>query len=944
MYEQENQRVTHLIILLCYTIFTIVLTGESILLGWDMEAVMLLLVGLVASWVLHVSGKLAETVRQWVYVILTMLAFFFYGIHDTSIYDLAPVMIVVIIMYISTEMYSIINLCMAAYFFTICYDFVFIAGHSLEFTSLMITRTLLHLMLVYMAGRLAKIIIRRRKQERKNTNDIVAALEETNRRTEDFLTNVSHELRTPINVVTGLTAVMLKMEEESEKRKNIRSVQMAGHRLFSQIEDILDYTEIDTGRIKVTEDNYMISSIINDIVTGNRMQEREKAAELIFDIDAGIPSLLVGDRRKIKKIIKHLVDNAMKFTKKGGVYVRIHALPKEYGINLCIRVSDTGIGIDEENLSKIKERFYQLNGGRNRRAGGLGLGIPIVCGMTTAMEGFLQIESSKEDGTTVSVSIPQKVADASPCMSVTNRESLCLGCYLRPEKYTVPEVRSYYNEMITHMVRGLDLVLHRVFNLEELEKLVSVYQLTHLFIGREEYEEDEEYFERLDKKMEIVVIADDGLVLPEGSHIKQIRKPFCCLSVISMLNAGSVKGADGFERECMVCPGVRALVVDDEPMNLLVAEGILRDYQMQVKTAESGMKALELCENEKFDLIFLDHMMPEMDGVETLKRLRKMTEEGEALTVIAFTANAVSSAREMFLREGFDEFVSKPIEDLELERVLKKVLPKSAIVFVDQDRHDGGQYDHDRYAQDGQDVGMAGKYPGEREAAAAAERNVEIQTEEDIFRRLEKFGINISAGLQYCRGDKEFYRELLEKFAQDAPQKEQAIDAFWKKEDLENYRIMVHALKSTAKMIGADSLSESARKAEEVAKNQDMAYIGAHHEELLTAYRETALEMSETPDPDSDSPEPAGNGNGAHIGAEEFLQRLNALKDCFDTFEADRAETLIAEMSGMVYEGKPVEELLRGIREDVDEFEFGKAAEKMQVLIQGMEGGGTDES
>lgn len=574
MYEQENQRVTHLIILLCYTIFTIVLTGESILLGWDMEAVMLLLVGLVASWVLHVSGKLAETVRQWVYVILTMLAFFFYGIHDTSIYDLAPVMIVVIIMYISTEMYSIINLCMAAYFFTICYDFVFIAGHSLEFTSLMITRTLLHLMLVYMAGRLAKIIIRRRKQERKNTNDIVAALEETNRRTEDFLTNVSHELRTPINVVTGLTAVMLKMEEESEKRKNIRSVQMAGHRLFSQIEDILDYTEIDTGRIKVTEDNYMISSIINDIVTGNRMQEREKAAELIFDIDAGIPSLLVGDRRKIKKIIKHLVDNAMKFTKKGGVYVRIHALPKEYGINLCIRVSDTGIGIDEENLSKIKERFYQLNGGRNRRAGGLGLGIPIVCGMTTAMEGFLQIESSKEDGTTVSVSIPQKVADASPCMSVTNRESLCLGCYLRPEKYTVPEVRSYYNEMITHMVRGLDLVLHRVFNLEELEKLVSVYQLTHLFIGREEYEEDEEYFERLDKKMEIVVIADDGLVLPEGSHIKQIRKPFCCLSVISMLNAGSVKGADGFARECMVCPGVRALVVDDEPMNLLVAEGI----------------------------------------------------------------------------------------------------------------------------------------------------------------------------------------------------------------------------------------------------------------------------------------------------------------------------------------------------------------------------------
>lgn len=937
MYEQENQRVTHLIVLLCYTILALGLTVESTLLGWDLGAVMLILVGLVACWVLHITGKIPEDIRQWIYVVLTMVTFFFYGIHDTSIYDMATLMIVVIIMYISTEKCSIINLCMAVYFFMMFYDFVFIVGRTMEYTSLMISRTLLHLMLVYMAGWLSKIIIRRRRQERKNTNDIVAALEETNRRTEDFLTNVSHELRTPINVVTGLTAVMLKTEEEKEKRKNILSVQMAGHRLFSQIEDILDYTEIDTGRIKVTEDTYMISSIVNDIITGNRMQERENALELIFDIDAGIPSLLVGDRRKIKKIIKHLVDNAMKFTRRGGVYVRIYALPKEYGINLCIRVSDTGIGIDEENLSKIKERFYQLNGGRNRRAGGLGLGIPIVCGMITAMEGFLQVESI-EEGTTVSVSIPQKVADASPCLSITNRESLCLGCYLRPEKYAVPEVRSYYNETITHMVRGLDLVLHRVFNLEELEKLVSMYQLTHLFIGKEEYEENKEYFERLDENTEIVVIADDSLVLPRGSRIKHIRKPFCCLPVISMLNAGPEKGTDGFRKECMVCPEVRVLVVDDEPMNLMVAEGILRDYQMQVKTAESGMRALELCDKEKFDLVFLDHMMPEMDGVETLKRLRKMyTEEGETLTVIAFTANAVSSAREMFLREGFDEFVSKPIEYLELERVLKKVLPKSSIVFVDKDWHDEDRYD--------QDVCTAEKHPKEREADSTAEGSREIKTEEALFSRLEKLGINTRAGLQYCRGDKEFYRELLAKFAQDA-QKEQVIDEFWKKEDLMNYQIMVHALKSSAKMIGADSLSESARRAEEAAKNQDMAYINAHHEELLTAYRKTALEMSETLDSDSDSSEitALGNGDGTQISAEEFLQRLNALKDCFNTFEADRAEILIAEMNSMVYGGMPVEELLRDIREDVDEFEFGKASGKVQALIESMEGGGTDES
>ena len=942
MYDQEKQRVTHLIILLFYTIFTVILTGESILLGWNMEAVMLLLAGLAASWVLHITGKVPEITRQWIYVVLTMLTFFFYGSHDTSIYDLAPVMIVLIIMYISTEMYSIINFCMAAYFFTMFYDLVFVAGgsmgpSSMEFTPLMITRTLLHFVLVYMAGRLSKIVIRRRRQERKNTSGIIAALEDTNRRTEDFLTNVSHELRTPINVVTGLTAVMLKNEEDEAKRKDILSVQMAGYRLFNQIEDILDYTEIDTKRIRVSEDTYMISSIVNDIITGNRMQERENAPELIFDIDAGIPSVLNGDGRKIKKIIKHLVDNAMKFTKKGGVYVRIHALPKEYGINLCIRVSDTGIGMDEEELSKVKERFYQSNGGRNRRAGGLGLGMPIVYGMTAAMEGFLQIESAEGSGTTVSVSIPQKVADDSPCMSVANRESLCLGCYLRPEKYEVPEVRGFYNEMITNMVRGLDLVLHRVFNLEELKKLISMYQLTHLFIGKEEYEENKDYFEGVDKSIEVAVIADDSLIPPKGSRIKHIRKPFCCLPVISMLNAGPAKGMDGLEKERMVCPGVRALVVDDEPMNLMVAEGILRDYQMQVKTAESGMKALEICDKEEFDLIFLDHMMPEMDGVETLKRLRKMhAEEGRTLTVIAFTANAVSGAREMFLQEGFDEFVSKPIEYLELERVLKKVLPKSGIVFVDKEWHDESRY--------GQGARTIEKRLEEQGTDAAAEESEEIETAEGLLGRLERFGINTCAGLQYCRGDREFYKELLAKFAQDAVQKEQAIDALRQKEDLANYRIMVHALKSSAKMIGADSLSELARKAEEAAKNQDMEYIKAHHEELLKRYRETVLELSEAPDSDSGGPAAEDLENGTQISEEEFLQRLNALRDSFDIFEVSQAEALIAEMSGMRYGEKPVEELLRNIREDVEDFEFGKASEKVQALIDGMKGGGIDES
>lgn len=683
MYEQEKQRANHFLILLCGTIFTIVLTGEVIVLGWELGAVLLLLLGLGMSWGIYVSEKLPISIQIWLYFIQMMLALFFYGSHETSRYDLAPLMILVIIMYSATEMNRIISLCVVTYYLTMGYGLMFVAGGFMEVTAPSVARILLHFVLVYAAGYLAKLVIKKRSKERKNTENRIAQLEEINSRVEDFLANVSHELRTPINVVTGIAAMMLKNEEDAGKRKDILSIQHAGHRLLSQIEDILDYTEIDAGRLQVSEETYTISSLVNDIIIGERLVEKANGLELIFDIDANQPSVLLGDGRLIKKILKHLIDNAVKFTKKGAVYVRIYALRKEYGINLCIRVSDTGIGIDEENLGKITETFFQFNGGRNRSAGGLGLGLSIVYGLAAAMEGFIWVESTVGSGTTVSVSIPQKIEDDSPLMTVADRSGLCLACYLRLEQYERPEVRNYYNEMITHAACGLGIPLHRAFDLNELKRLVSTYQLTHLFIGKGEYEEGKAYFESLDETIEVILVADDGFTLPSGSRVKLFRKPFYGLSITNILNSKTAENADGSVKVRMLCPGVRVLVVDDQPINLMVAEAIFKNYQMVVSTAGSGMEALDLCEKNDYDLVFLDHMMPEMDGVETLKRIRQIQINTERVfTVIAFTANAVSGAREMFFQAGFDEFVSKPIEILELERVLRKVLPKSSVVFL----------------------------------------------------------------------------------------------------------------------------------------------------------------------------------------------------------------------------------------------------------------------
>ncbi len=926
MYDQEKQRVTHLMILVCCTIFTLVLIGESLLLKWETGAVILLLFGIAASWIIYLTEKFSGTIRIWFYFIVTMLDIFFYGIHETSMYDLAPLMIFLILMYSATEMAILINFCMITYYFIMVYDFLLVPGGFAGLTSLSISRTLFHFMLVYAAGHWAKIIIKRHIKERSDTGVKITELEEMNRKSEDFLTNVSHELRTPINVVTGVTAVMLKNERDAEKRKDVLSIQMAGQRLFGQIEDILDYTEIDTGRIKVSDEAYMVSSLINDIISGKQLLERERGLELIFDVDANVPAELLGDGRKIKKIIRHLISNAMKFTKKGGVYVRLYALPKTYGVNLCIQISDTGIGIDAENLEKICEKVFQVNGGRSRSAGGLGLGLTVVYGMVAAMEGFMQIESKKGAGTTVSVSIPQKVSGNPPCMELKDRSELCLACYLKTEKYEVPEVRDYYNETISHIIQGLNVPLHRVSSLEELKGLFKRYQLTHLIIGEAEYAENPAYFEYLDEAAEVIVVADDSFKPASGSGIKILRKPFYYLPLVNILNAWSGKDTELLERKNMICPGVRALVVDDEPMNLMVAQGILKDYQMTVKTAGSGMEAIELCEKETFDLIFLDHMMPEMDGVETMKRLRRLrTEAEEPLTVIAFTANAVSGAREMFLREGFDEFVSKPIEDLELERVLRKVLPKSSIEFVDE---------KDVNEPEKRETGEGGtkEVPEER-----PEEGQEEGPPEDEMSLLESGGINTHSGMRYSRGDREFYVELLVKFARDEAQKAAEMNEFFQKEDLENYRIRVHALKSSAKMIGADALSEMAKNAEYAARDGDAAYIGTHHEELAARYRELAARILEILDPPGDGAEPAADA--IEIPAGELVQRLTQLKEGLDTFEEDKAASLIAEMSGLICRGVPVEGLLGDIRKDVEDFEFDAAAEKVEALIEKIEGG-----
>ncbi len=836
---------SQLTILLTYTIFSVILIAESLLLGWEIWALILIVIGVIAGWIIHIQQRFTEQIRIWIMSILIMFTFFFYGSHKTSAFDTVAVMSVVMILFTMTGIRSLITFLQIVYYITFGYSLasLYFAGET--FDALVITRSALHVATVTAVAWISRTIISKWLQVLNRSRDEIEQLTSATNRLNDFLANVSHEIRTPINAVIGLTGVCIEGEQNEERVQSLISVRNAGHRVADQIGDILDYSEIDSGRLANNFEDYMLSSVLNDLMMEIRPYKPD-SIELVIDVDPAIPSIMNSDINKLKKILRHLIMNGLKYTNEGGVYVRISVAEEPYGVNLMIEVTDTGIGMDDEQSERIYDGFYQADSGRSRQVGGLGLGLSIVSGFVSSLGGFMMINSSSGKGTTVKVSIPQKVIDPNGCMSVRDPDHLCLGAFLHFEKYKNPNVREYYNQMVRHIVGGLGVQMHRVDNAESLRKLVSSVNLTHLFVADEEYLSATAEIEKLASKVLVIVVANESFKLVRGSKCRIMEKPFYCFPVVSVLNT-DLSHIETVEEQ-MYCRGVRALVVDDEPMNLSVARSIFKRYGMIVSTASSGMDSVELCREREYDIVFMDHMMPGMDGVEAMKQIRSVRSGARKdMPIVALTANAVSSAKEMFLSVGFDGFVSKPVETMELERVLKRVLPKSAITYEKPEPTENKAAGKD--AVQGANSGEVGDVLTEESAELKA------------YEKLRNYGFDTHLGMEYCQNDDELYESLLKQFVTEYPAKREKIEKFFLEKDHKNYEIYVHALKSTAKMIGNMALSEQAKDLEFAAKDRNAAYIESHHNALVHAYETTMQRIAMVYEMNTDEEKPADSGS-----------------------------------------------------------------------------------
>ena len=623
-----------------------------------------------------------------------------------------------------------------------------------------------------------------------------------NRVKSDFLANMSHEIRTPINAILGMNEMILRAEKDEAIYEYASSVHTAANTLLTLVNDVLDFSKIESGKMEIIPTEYELGSLINDSynMIAESLEKRGLAIEV--QCDESLPRILKGDEVRIRQIFTNLLSNAVKYTEQGRVKITVKGIANENEFRLILQVEDTGIGIRPEDIDKLFHKFERLDVIKNHNIQGTGLGLSITGQLVELMHGEIRVESTYGAGSCFTVSLPQQIVDNSP-----------LG-----------RIGEYHSTVKTRY--------HESFH----------------------------------------------------------------------------------------APATEILVVDDVEMNLILVRNLLKQTQIQIDTALSGEQCLKMCSRKHYDVIFMDHMMPEMDGIETLARMKKMLDSPNKNTpVIMLTANALTGMREEYLRQGFQDYISKPIQGGRLESLLLKYLPgdkvrvnsdlakqpaqkndQSSILVVDDDsmnlylaekilkehgytvvkaasgeecleyftQGDAGLIllDIEMPNMNGLDV-LKQLRANEKTAQIpviflSSTENMEqmgdsmqyvygmvhkpflpdtlIQAVARTFRQqkglLERLSfLDTQSGVQYCAQSEEVYEKVLHSYLDSA--NAETIDEYYRAEDWKNYQIAVHALKSKSLSIGASELGESARELETAVSEERLDYVRENHEEVISGYR-----------------------------------------------------------------------------------------------------------
>ena len=538
------------------------------------------------------------------------------------------------------------------------------------------------------------------KEQADELAEVKEKLEKANNFKSAFLANMSHEIRTPIHAIIGFAEIILKESIPENLSTQIEMIKDSSYSLLAIINDVLDLSRIESGKMELVCSNYYISYVIRDIEATFSLAASRKGLTFNIHLDDNIPSSLYGDKIRIRGTLINLLNNAVKYTKEGHVDFYIKVLDKKDGlVTLCFEVHDTGIGIKKEDLNRIFDSFARFDIQNNYSVEGRGLGLSIAKGYMDLMGGRIEVSSEYGVGSTFKAIVDQRIIDDSPV------------------------------------------------------------------------------------DMEIV-----------NARKKKDNKEF-------------------------VIKNTKTLVVDDNPVNLSVANGLMRSYGMVADKASGGREAISMCINNEYDLIFMDEMMPEVDGVMAMKEIRKISDfYASKCKFVVLTADAIQGVKDRLIDEGFDDYLSKPLEVYRLEEVFHQYISEDNIVAKEQAPYDV--------------ITIEEGIPGLKNSATI---NEEDEIEEIAF-GLKMPQDVLEKRIKACGGRLEDYKSICEIAYKHAPSKISKLRESQAAGDYERFTIEVHALKSTLASLGATELCERAKDQEYAGKERRFDYIDKNMDALLNDF------------------------------------------------------------------------------------------------------------